>query len=293
MTTQAVVIPYDLTRPPVLKPRQEAALQAVAASAAGGLQALTSEYLGSPVSVRLHGVGAGTDVTEAPDTEERSVWVIPHNTDGADCPIWRFDSQAACALIDLMIGVAPDSVGWGSRPLSRLEGRLLSLLCEEMYVAWAAACPVGETDPGPWRCIRATSGVAAPSPAEWVRVAFEITGARITGGYDLYLPAALARLPAAEAGARAASPPQVTNPQVRATAVTATVQLASWHTTLRDLLALQPGQVVPLGVHADSVLSLAIAGTPRLPVQAGTHNGHISVQVVGSASGSPEFAPAR
>ena len=272
-------VPYDLTRPPPLKPRERAALRRAASHAAEILAALATEFLGRMVAVTVADVGCEQHAAAAPANHDRWVWVVASGCGQA--PVWRIEMPLASALVDMMVGSPLRGGPRHERPLSRLDGRLLTLLCEELAAGVGAAWP-GVAPPGAaLRCIRGRRDLAAPDAQEWIGAGFELRADDLRGRLDLFIPASAALQPASESRRTPRAPARLDAPGVRAAPVTATVRLGTWRATLRDLTALQPGCIVPLAQSLQSPLELSVAGVARLPVRPGTFNGRVSVQVTG------------
>ena len=274
------VVPYDFSHPPLLRPAEVALLFAAAGHLARSLGTLVSEYLRAPLHVARGEVGESRPALRG--TEAQWVWLVAGGVDAEQCPIWRLDCPLAMELVNLMLGVS----GTGrapERPLTRLEGRLLARLGEDFFAAWLAVWPVQCPTPDVWRCVPGGEDLAGPSPDQWMAVSLQVSGPAASGELAMYLPLALARLPAPDRNRDRASSPTILagSAGVRATPLTATVPLGTWQTTLRELLALEPGEVVHLGVRPQTDLRLCVGGAPKMTVRPGTHNGYLAVQVIG------------
>lgn len=271
-------VPYDLTRPPPLKPRERVALRRAAVRAAEIIAVLATEYLGRAVGVMPADVGCEDHAAAPPANQDKWLWVVA--PDCAQAPVWRLETRLASALIDIMVGCPPQGRPAHECPVSRLDGRLLTLLCEELTAAVEAAWP-GTAAPGAaMRCIHGSRSLDAPDPREWIRTVFELRVDGTRGRLELFIPSAAARA-APAAHPTPPAPARLDVPGVRAAPVTATVRLGTWRTTLRELAQLQPGSMIPLSGCPQTSLELSVAGVARLPVRPGTSNGRVSVQVTG------------
>lgn len=276
LPADAGAVPYDLLRPPLLGADERRRLAAAARAFSQAASSLASEYLGTPLRLGLCACPHETAAAPA------SVWVLAAGLDHEHAPVWRLDLCLAAAVVDVMLGAAAHRRPDSSRPLSRLESRLVARFCREVFSAFGATWPLRAACPDDWRCVRGGADVPGPCPPEWTPLVFQASCEGASGLLDLYLPQSIARLPAAprrkEAPADAATVP---NPAVRGTRIPLSVTLGTWHTNLEGLLALKPGQTLPLDTPADAALALSIGGAPRFNVKPGIHNGLVSVQVVG------------
>lgn len=272
-------VPYDLTRPPPLKPRERAALRRAAARAAEMLATLATEYLGRAVSVTVADAGCEQAVDDRAGGGDKWLWVVA--ADRPEAPVWRIATPLASALVDIMVGGPPGRYPEEECRISRLDGRLVALLCEELAAAVEAAWPGTAPTGVALRCIRGSRDVASPDPREWTRAAFDVRVEGIRGRLQLFVPTSVALRDAPDDRSPSRAPGRLDAPGVRAAPVTATVRLGTWRTTLRELAELQPGSIIPLGCSPQSPLELSVAGVARLPVRPGTSNGRVSVQVTG------------
>ncbi len=281
------VAPYDLTKPPGLRPWEVKGLRVASGRFAKALGPLLTEYIGQRFNAHLWFAGQ----VEFPACDDRtapSLWVVPEGMDEAHAPIWNLDWDLACALVDMMVGSADPVERPSTSAVTKLESALLSHVCEEMYNVWAAVWPLKIASPAPWRCVKAVPGQTGPEPSEWVRLTFELSGGRLSGRFDVYIPIRLARLPDPRSRKGRALSGAVSTARVRTAPVTASVRLATWKTTVRDLQALKPGDVIDLGISREDALSFRIAQHEKFMVRPGIRNGKISVQVV---QAKPEDEP--
>jgi flagellar motor switch protein FliM len=280
MSAQTDALPYDLLRPPLLGAEERRRLAAAARAFSQAASSLASEYLSTPVRFSLCACPSETAAAPA------SVWVLAAGLDHEHAPVWRLDLSLAAAVVDVMLGVAAHRRPDPARPLSRMEARLVARFCREVFIAFSATWPLRAAGPDDWRCIRGGADVPGPCPPEWTPVVFQVSCEGASGLLDLHLPLSIARLPVgarhSDTPSAAAGPARATaNPAVRATRIPLSVTLGTWRTSLQELLALEPGQTVPLDAPADSALALSIGGTPRFTVKPGIHNGLVSVRVIG------------
>lgn len=279
-------VPYDLLGPPLLRPEERRRLAGAARCFAEVASTLASEYLSVPVRISLC---ACPTETAAPPA---SAWVLASGLDQEHAPVWRLDLSLAWAVVDAMLGATAHRRLESGRSLSRLEARLVARFCKELFTAFAATWPLRAAWPDDWRCVRGGSDVPGPCPPDWTPLVFQASCDGASGLLDLHLPLSIARFPVpsvlrdrpiVEDGSLFGGTNRVQNPAVRATPIPLSVTLGTWHTSLRDLLGLAPGQTVALGTTPGSALALHIGGTPRFLVRPGIHNGLVSVQVIGPA----------
>ncbi|MCE5216875.1 FliM/FliN family flagellar motor switch protein [bacterium] len=279
-STPPQVQPYDLSRPCPLRPEELSRLQVAAADFTRSFSALAGEYLGVSAQFHVRSVGRSDNLLSA--TGDSSVWVVASGLESELCPVWRFDWPLASDLVNAMVGCQGASRA-PERGFTRLEGRLLAHLCHELHGAWLTSWPIKSPVPDFWRALRGSSDLAGPNPDEWAGVCLAATGPSLHGQIDIHIPLRLARLPAPPSVRDSASPPTLGTPSplVRSAPVTVTVGLTRWRTSLRELMSLQTGALVDLGVPTEGLLPLCVGGTPRLRVRPGVHEGYLSVQVVG------------
>jgi len=293
LNSRLAVAPYDLTNPPALRPWEVKGLRVASTRFSKALGPLMSEYLGQRFDAELWFAGQ-VEFPAVEDRAEASLWVVPEGMDGAHAPIWNFDWDLATALVDLMIGCREPLERPARTGMTHLESRLLSHVCEEMYNVWAAVWPLKIASPAPWRCVRAMPGTACPEPRDWVRLVFELSGGRLNGRFDIYLPIRLARLPDPRSRRPKGALAGLGSTRVKCAPVTASVRLATWRTTLRELQGLKPGDVIELGVSREDPLSFCIAQHEKLVVKPGIRNGKVSVQVVAAKEeNEPLWEPLR
>lgn len=272
---------YDLAAPPPLHTAELAALEAAAREVARTLGALLSEYLGRGCGVTSEGVHA--EFPPPGGKAADSVWGIPGGADSAHSPIWRLGGGLARGLVDVLLGAEEPLNGGPGAGLTRVEARVLARLCRELHAGWSSSWPLRVAWPDHWRCVMAEPDAPGPQSGEWVRLRLGLDVCGLQGTVDAFLPVATARLPVPGAGPRMGGPRRMAS-ELRAAPVTAAAVLGTWHTSLRELAQLQVGQVIPLGLKPGTPLVLRIAGSPKLTVQAGMHEGLVAVQVVGGDS---------
>jgi len=272
-------VPYDLVNPPPLKPREATALRQVARTVADALSALASDYLGARFDISLSSASGTATQSGATGNAAQSLWVFPDGMATAEAPVWRFDWPLASSLLDLMIAAGPRGESRVLDGVTKLERRLLAHLCRELYLAWVAAWPDQLILPESWRCIKGSADLEGPDPDDWVKVAFEMSGGRAAGGFDVHLPVDTARIAPSDDDSVTGSASSLDNPEVKASSVLASVRLTNWRTTVADLLSVEVGDVIPLAVSPGEPLTLSLAGLEKLTVRPGTHDGRISVQV--------------
>jgi flagellar motor switch/type III secretory pathway protein FliN len=266
-----------------LRPAETAALETAAALVARTLAAVLREYVGQTCAVTCV---AAQCQWPTPNHEPGAVWGIPCGADSDHSPLWRLDGGLARGLVDCLLGAQeplPAPLPAPVRPgLTRTEARVLGCLCRELHGAWSSCWPLRVAWPDQWRCITAQPDAPGPQCGEWARLSLAVEVCGLPGTVDAFLPLATARLPVAATGAEGGRGERLAGSQVRSAPVSAAAVLGTWHTTLRELTRLRPGQLVPLGVKPGAPLALHIAGSPKLSVQAGMHQGLVAVQVVDS-----------
>jgi flagellar motor switch protein FliM len=284
------VTPYDLTRPQVLRPRELSALRLAVARFAEALGPFLSEYLGCPANATAH-LDPFPHSRESPELSSRGrpCLALPAEGNAAACA-WSLDRSLAAALLAAMLGAAPAGKGCLAEP-SALQKGLLGRLAAELGGLWAAALPRHPQATSGLPPTREAPGAVAGDPHAWQVVSVALVVGEARGELRLHLPLRSLR-PALQAQLPAPPPPAACpSSTMRAAPVTGAVRLGTWRTSLRDLTALQVGQIVPLGVKPDALLNLCLGGTGKLLVRPGSSNGRLSVQVVGGASEGPPPTP--
>lgn len=274
-------VPYDLTQPPLLLPPELQALRSAAIEVSRALAAVLSDFLFGPVQCAVVDAGETGDWFGATGEDCPWVWCEPAVTDRADLPAWGFHRGLARALTSRMLTGGAGEYDSPSGELSLVEGALLGHLCTQMQDAWAAVWPLAAPDVRRWSVVPAQAPPAVAAGARAIHLTFRLVIASHQGCCALVLPPALARLCRGRNQGPARASTCRPNPALDGATLSASVYLGTWRTTLRQLMRLQPGQVVPLHVRPQDELTLAIAGLEKMTVRAGTHNGRIAVQVVG------------
>ncbi len=280
------VTPYDLTRPQLLRPRELSALRLAVARFAEALGPFLSEYLGCPASATGH-LDPIPHPRESPELSSRGrpCLALPAEGEAPACA-WSLDRPLAAALLTAMLGAAPTAKGCLAEP-SALQKGLLRRLGAELSGLWAAALPWhpparSALPPAPEAPEALACGWQASQVASVALVVGEARG-------ELRLHLSLRSLRSALQAQLPAPPPPAAcpSPTMRAAPVTGAVRLGTWRTSLRDLAALQVGQIVPLGVKPDALLNLCLGGTGKLLVRPGNSDGRVCVQVVGKTKEGP------
>jgi flagellar motor switch protein FliM len=238
-----------------------------------GLGSQVSEALGATYDVALAGVReVHADVVREGLAEPLAVtrFAVAGQVGWA---VW--DCGAAVRAVErLLCGSAPDDL---ERPLSAVESELVSGVLERLVTAVAAASDVKPTGS---RAVRSLSTMGtwleAGDAADPHRVAFDVTLKRgdDTSEVAIYLPG-LAR-PAAGAGADEATelPSRLADLGVELSARLGEVELP-----LADLLALEDGDVIPLGTPVDGTLAVTVDGHELARAALGTSGGTLAVRL--------------
>ena len=278
MLTSLAVQPYDLGRQPALRPEAHSYLRASAREFARAAAALMGEYLGTPLTCEFEGLGNPAHEPACGEVSEPCAWVAPEDEAGG--AIWRLSWPLADALLDGMLGCATTSESASRWAPTELDACLLGCLCCELgrlaSHIWAALPePAGAT-----RCsVKLPTRLA--SGGEWAVMEFRASTGPRAGRLALCVPLEVVR--AAHEQARGCGVPEsrAPTPTMCSAPVTAHVRLGIWRTSVVELMELEVGQVVELGLSPKADLPLSVGGSDKLMVRPGQRNGHVSVQVIG------------
>jgi flagellar motor switch protein FliM len=272
----AEVVERDFTRPRRVSQQRHAEILRAARRSLRDIVAAIRDISGSAWKLDL------TDAEEADaDGFARGVtrpFVIGQFQAGG-APAWiTWQNAPAVAMVEQILGSAGDGDDDGSRELSPLEARVLHRLLEA--VAQDSSRSLGLDfanfasieDP-----VEIASWTEAGEDADSHRLClnYELHGPGGPSTLHVYLPGLASPGPARAAGAAAPALPAHLGPvEVEVAAV-----LGGAKVPLADLLALEPGDVIPLEDAQGEPLTLTADGVPCGHARLGTHRGRLAVQI--------------
>lgn len=199
--------------------------------------------------------------------------VLRFEVDGQ--PGWfSWDPAAAVAAVEVALGALEARVA--ERPLTAVErgvaGRMLESLLQRLAAAAgvkvAAARMISRPeDLGTWR----DAGPLADRAR--LRLRLELEGPACRGGLDLYLPGV-----AGDDGDT--EPPAGALPaHLDPVGVELSAHLGTSDVPLRELLALEVGDVIPLDTPEDGTVTLLVENVPCARARWGTRHGQLALQI--------------
>lgn len=201
--------------------------------------------------------------------------------------IWQVDMAPLYVQMDAMLGGGGSAPVTTERELTVLERALVGQIVEEYLATWCDAWPALETVGPRVVEVRQTVGrfgsTSLQEPIMAVQVAYSIGEAQ--GVMRIALPTVVLRglLKQTSSCPTMAAPVDVVDiagvSEIGVCRVVATVNLARTRMTVRDLLALRVGDVVPLDRGPRDQLDIAIAGRSKFRGISGLVNGRLAVRV--------------
>jgi flagellar motor switch protein FliM len=199
--------------------------------------------------------------------------------DGAGLPGWAvLDGPAAVRAADCVLGAGMQGDS-AARALTNVEQALMRGFLERVLALLATAL---EVEVGAQHLAQSADEVAsqaAPDQASdtaRLYIHLQVTG----GGLDTLLRFYLPLAPANEAPEDESPPPPLA-PVFGTVSVDLGVYLGSVDIPLQDLLALEHGDVIPLGVEADEPLRVYVEDRPCATARWGQHSGKLAIQIEG------------
>ena len=266
--------PYDFARPRAVSDRQLRAAQAAHGAVAGAVAAAFSAAVGEPVGV---GVRSLTEV-QAVDFERSraapAALFVAHFGEGGPALALDLPTPLALFLVERHLGGA-DPLGADGRALSDLERAVVERYwLPAVWVALAQAW--GSVPPRLSRFTADAAGLVISAPDAPALVAdLEVTVGGSTAALSLCYPAeALALLlgPApAEDGDGSA---------LDELPLVLRAELGRTRLPVGDLLALRPGDVVPLGAAPDAPVRVWVGDGLQFEARAGTASARLALEVL-------------
>ena len=271
---EAVAQPYDFARPRVVSDRQLRAVEAAHAALADALGAALSVAAGEAVGVTVRSL----DEVQAVDFErsrgEPAALFVASLGEGGPVLALDVPTPLALLLVERHLGGA-DPLAADGRALSDLERDVVER--HSLPMVWVAMAQAWSTVPP--RPVRYTADaarlvIAAPD-APVVVADLEVSVGGAQSGLSLCYPAeALSLLLGAPAPDRASAPGLDQLPlMLRA-------ELGRTRLTVGDLLALQPGDVVPLDALPDAPAQVWVGDRFRFQARAGVASSRLALEVL-------------
>jgi len=267
------VAPRDFARPRRMSDRRLAEIQRQVQDC---LPAIATEVLSS---LRVECLVELEDVGELDCRDLISNLEFPSAVlcfDHSDLPGWAIlDGPAAISAADCFLGAGVQD-GASSRPLTTVEqalmcgflGRILGLVTNALDMD-VAHCRLAQTLDEVVLCD--PSDLSRDSGRLYIHL--HLNG----GGLDTTLRV---YLPAVNTGEAVATPEAAElNPSFSKVSVDVGVYLGCVDIPLNDLLNLEPGDVVPLGVDLEAPLRVYVEDRPCATARWGQHNGHLAIQI--------------
>ena len=274
----APAAPYDFARPRAVSDRQRRAVEAVHAALADDLSAALADALGEPAAVRVR----SADEVTAQDYERsrsRPAAVFVAQL-GAGGPALALDVATPLALcwVERHLGGA-DPLGADGRALSDLERSVVER--HWLPAVWAAfARAWGSVPPRPTRFAADPALVVLDAPdAPVLVVDLEVSVGDGSAVLSLCYPVAALQL-LSGVPASAGSPDGGSAAPLDDLPLTLRAELGRARLTVGDLVALAPGDVVPLGVATDAPVRVQIGDRVEFQARAGASGGRLALEAL-------------
>ena len=192
-------------------------------------------------------------------------------------PAWiQWDIRAAVQAIELQLGSPGDPE---PRQLSTIEGFMLDDILSSVVDVVTHALNLEAADHKVIRTIEELSGWQDPGPqaeAHRLKVAVKLNGVGEGSSFHLYLPGVEAKAATPSDNSAKNALPDHLNP----IGIELGAYLGSSEIPLSDLLAIEIGDVIPLGTALCEPLQLRVEGHEFGTAEMGIHNGNRAVRVV-------------
>ncbi len=275
-TASASVAPRDFARPQRLSLEQRGELRELLVRVLPGLERELSNTLRSRARVSLSDVDE-SDAQLAIGQLRQPLAVAPFSVAGQPCwVVW--DSVAAVAALELALG-APEASSSEPRKLTSVEGMLFKRVANTLL---AQLAPVLGFTAENLRVATLMEDIGSPRDAgdrydpRRLLILLELEIPAGTSVLRLYLPPPMANADANRAGPVkvAALPRHLDEVQLSVSA-----RLGAADLLLADLLALQVGDVIPLGVQTSTPLEVWAEDRPWANALLGSHGGHLALRL--------------
>lgn len=203
--------------------------------------------------------------------------------ESAGQPAWTvWDSAAAVGAAELALGTS-EVKSQEPRTLSSIEAKLLTNLVNRVTAAAAASLGVeakGFRFAQDAEDMQASREAIGTGDTQRVCLQIALESAGETSVMRLYLPGVRSPDAGKEAAAAAKAPARVPLPaHLAAVSVELGVQLGSTELPLSELLGLEVGDVIPLGVEVGSLLDVYVEGEACATARWGQHAGQLAIKI--------------
>lgn len=284
---------YDFRQAQFLSADQLRELQEHCGNLCRALQRYVPEYTGLPAQFSLEKLSPMTYDAYLDGLPESPVLAICQFSRDEAPMVWQIDTTPIYAYMDAILGGDGNaSIQNPERDLTMLERALVSQIVTEFIDTWTDVWPgLGTVDPAVIEVRQTTGRFGSTSLQEAIIVAtlsFAISG--VGGHMRIGMPSvALRALLKQSNGSRRRA--DATDPDIHAAAahlggapVRVSVQLAGTTMTLRELQALNVGDVVILDRGPADQLDILVSGKPKFRAISGLVNKHVAVRVTGRAA---------
>lgn len=264
----------DFRRPRRLTGVQREELEALVAASLQTAQADLRALLGP--EVRLETAGIGEIDARALFREDEAPCVLAFKVEGAEGWL-ALELPLAVDCVERLLGTAPSEAE--TRPLSDLEtGVLVELfapLARRVAAALQADCKEFSVQQRPHELRAATARSAERDPH---RLAIELTFERgaLTAALQLYLPGLP---PPGPSGAPAARAEPALGQRALHVPVALRARMSGSRVPLSQLLALEPGDVIPLDDRVGEPVLVLVGEKPFGTARLGTRRGKLAVRI--------------
>lgn len=280
----ARVTPRDFRQPRRLSREARERLKRKAGIGLRGAEQRWREWLGCALSIEL--VDAGEIVADVLfDGLEEPFVVLELSSDhGPGWLVW--DNACAKAIVEVALGSDPNSENFQPasarqpQALSPVESGLAIDLFGIFFSALSEALGIQVGLAGlhqGLRDLRAAVDRQETSDPRCLFLHVEVGAPRIEGTLRVYLPGALVGIESSEK--RKSLPPELPN-HLDPVPVEISATLGAIDVPLAELLAIEVGDIIPLGVAADAPAQLHVEEQVFGQARWGAHNGRLALQIL-------------
>jgi len=278
------VVERDFSRPRRLSARGLDSLQLTVEKSVEDLERHLTETLGRPFPVRLRAVRECT--AEGLFDDHAELLVVLKATVARQRAWLVWTNAAAVGCVELLLGNGPRDKHPAARLLTRVETRLLERvltplgerLARSLGREFASASLVQSRDAvGSW------SDVEGTPDAHRVEIELGLHGPGGESTLFLYLPGIQEEAAGADPTSPGALPGYLDRVEVDVH-----VRLQGCEVSLDQLLALEPGDVVPIEARLGDLARISIEGRDLAVGRLGAHRGQLAVRIESLSEGTEE-----
>lgn len=280
---------YDFRQATRLSPDQMRALHGQLVALAAILSRTLSLYLGASARFGVHSIDLASGEQYVRNLAEHPVLGVVSFGPGNPRALWELSPGVAWTALDCMLGGPATRAAEPGRELTALSAAVLQRLFAEILSAWTELwAPLKALGPQVEEVVASPRTVDTRAGDD--RLFFVIMEAAVgqaQGLLRLAVPLSLMRRLVREEKENAAPalPPALAlEPSARGalaeTPVLLKAQIEPPPVSLRELMNLQPGEVLDLRLPADTLFHVEVSAVPKFRAQAGVSAGRVAVRLV-------------